>query len=418
MPRTILLCTVGGSASPIRTAIRTARPDFVRFLVTAEGGPDGGGSRGQAEKLAAELGLADAAYDIHTLPADDPDAAGILCDGHVAELRRRWPNARLVCDYTGGTKSMSAALMLAGIKDPQAGVVLQLMKGDRRDLEKVADGTERPVRVAVDALLAERALDRAARLWASFGYAEAAAVLAPHLDDLAAAESVPAPFRERLAAAAHASEALAAWDRFDHAHALRLFRDHALDKRAKLGSWLQPLRALAHPDKRQPLLLLDLWHNALRRAARGQYDDAVARCYRLVEATAQHLLASRHRIDTDAVDLARLPERIRSKWEKELGSKREAGLAKAWRLFLDLDPDHPAAQHLARPWQGTKPLKGLDDWIALRNRSLLAHGFDPLGRDGWDRVQEWMQRHWLAMVWPGLGCALDLPQLPNELPAL
>ena len=38
---------------------------------------------------------------------------------------------------------------------------------------------------------------------------------------------------------------------------------------------------------------LDLWRNAERRAVQGRYDDAVARCYRMVEWTAQWLLRTR-----------------------------------------------------------------------------------------------------------------------------
>jgi CRISPR-associated protein (TIGR02710 family) len=412
----VLICTVGGSPAPIRSAVRSLAPAFVRFLVTNKGGADGRGSWPQAESLAAELGLAADAHDIRAVPADDPDRAGILCEQYVRELRGRWPRAPLVCDYTGGTKSMSAALMLAGIKDPADDIELQLMRGERRNLDHVADGTERPLRVAVNALLAERGLERARLLWESFAYAEAATVLRPHVDDLAAADAVPEAFRQRLLTVCRASEALAAWDRLDYKRALALFREHALDKRARLGSLLLPLQALAAAEKRMPLLLLDLWHNALRRAARGQYDDAVARCYRLVEATVQHLLVSRHGIDTGKVEFARLPGPLREKWQRELGAKGEAGLAKAWRLFVELDPEHPASRRLTRPWQGRKPITTLEDWIGVRNRSLLAHGFVSVGPEAWERVKEWSVCHWLAVIWTSLECKLELPQLPTALP--
>jgi CRISPR-associated protein (TIGR02710 family) len=435
MPPTVLLCTVGGSPEPIVKAIEARRPDHVVFIVTAKGGSDGRGSATQVtgpvpappalppgrapdlRTIPERAGLPAGAWELLEVEADDPDSAFWACRSKLREVLRRHPTATIWADYTGGTKSMTAALITATI-DLGANVKLQVVSGERADLIKVVSGTERAQPIAIDVILAERALDQAAHLWSNFGYAEAALILEPRLGDLARAESVPEKFRKYLAMAVYASHALAAWDRLDHREALKLFQVHALDKRAKLGPWLQPLRTLVQLDKRQPLLLLDLWHNAQRRAARYQYDDAVARCYRLVEATAQYLLASKHGIHTDKVDLAKLPEASRSKWAEELGGKREAGLAKAWRLFIELNPEHAAAKKLSQRSQGKKPLEELDEWIKLRNGSLLAHGFEPLGRDGWDRVNFWMQRHWLSAVWPSLAADLDMPQLPTKLPAM
>src|SRR4051794_8445402 len=166
---------------------------------------------------------------------------------------------------------MSAALLLAGIAEPHARVVLQLMRGARRDLVQVADGTERPVRIDVDALLADRQLERADRAWRYFGYAEAELLLAPARDNLEHAEAIPAALRARLVAAHAASRIFAAWDRFDHAAALELWADLPTAAQAELTDFARPLRCLASGDraKRESLILLDLWHNAQRRADRG-----------------------------------------------------------------------------------------------------------------------------------------------------
>ncbi len=420
-PKTILICTVGGSRSPIRTAIRSLAPGRVVFLVSAEGGSDGRGSAPEAEALASELGLPAGCFEIESIAADDPDGAGIRCAEIVRRERRAAPSARLVCDYTGGTKTMSAALMLAAIAEPEARIDLQFMRGERRDLNRIAEGTERPVRLGVDALLAERALERADRFWRSGGYAEAEAVLRPSHDDLEAAEHVPQTVRRRLARALHASAMLAAWDRFEHRRALALLNDHGLGQRwPEIARLREPLQRLAHADadRRMPLLLLDLWQNARRRAARGQYDDAVARAYRLLEATVQYLHARETGIDTSAVDLSRLPEASRAKWEAELGPKRQAGLVKAWALFLELRPQHPIARALATPFQGRKPLDTLQAWIRARNDSLLAHGFVPVGEDRWREVEGWIERHWCATMWPAIGGGLDLPAFPTSLSGL
>lgn len=419
MPAPILVCTVGGSPEPVISAIRHSRAARVVFLCSAEGGRDGRGSQSMLEGpdgIPARAGLAEGAWEKRIIAADDPDRAFVECHAVLTEERRDHPRSELRCDYTGGTKSMSAALILARIAAPGEEVRLQLMAGERQDLRQVTDGTERPVTLAVDMALAERALARAAALWANFGYAEAAAVLEPLVVALEHAESVPRKFRRRLVQAFRASEMLAAWDRLDHEWALHLHKSHKVGRGWRGVDKLRtPLEALADPRRRMPLLLLDLWHNACRRAARGQYDDAVARCYRLIEATAQHLLKA-HGIDSSAIDLTRLPEAIRDKWEKELGPKREAGLTKAWQLLHDLAPDHAATGHLWQEIHGRKPIIALDQWIGRRNQSLLAHGFAPVGQDGWLEVKEWMDRHWLAVLWPAVADGADLAQLPKRLP--
>jgi CRISPR-associated protein (TIGR02710 family) len=419
MPAPILVCTVGGSPEPVLSAIRHTGAGRVVFLCSAEGGRDGRGSQTMLDGpdgIPARAGLAEGAWEQRIIAADDPDRAFVECHAVLTELRRRHPRAELRCDYTGGTKSMSAALILARIAAPGEGVKLQVMTGERQDLKQVTDGTEQPLTLAVDTALAERALARAAALWSSHGYAEAAAVLQPFVIDLEHAESVPRPFRERLAQVYRVSEMLAAWDRFEHARALHLLKTHRLGRGwSEVERLRAPLDLLADPARRMPLLLLDLCHNALRRAARGQFDDAVARCYRLVEATAQHLLKACD-VDTAAVDLARLPETLREKWGRKLGPKREAGLLNAWHLLHDLDPERAATRHLWQECQGRKPIDRLQSWIEHRNFSLLAHGFEPVGEKGWDEVRSWLDRYWIGAIWPSLAADLDLPQLPDRLP--
>lgn len=421
---TVLLCTVGGSPQPIETAIRTLQPSRVVFLVSSEGGRDNLGSRPEAERIATDLELSPGSYAIEPIAADDPEAAGLRCAELVRRERKAKPSARLVCDYTGGTKTMSAALLTAAIAEPQTGIVLQFMRGERRDLHKVAAGTERPVQLAVDALLAERALAMADRFWGSYAYAEAEALLQPHWEVANSRDDFPEGLQQRLTLARAASAMLAAWDRFEHARALSLYNHHKLAKAGKeLARLRQPLQRLAssEPEKRMPLLLLDLWHNAERRAARGQYDDAVARCYRLVEATVQHLLGGLG-IETSAVDLARLPEAVRDKWARELGAKRQAGLVKAWTLFSEIRPEHPASRALSDRFAGRRAVEELQLWIEQRNLSLLAHGFAPVGETGWERTAAWMRQVWCGQIWRSIAGELrdefDLPQLPTSLSGL
>lgn len=432
---TVLVCTVGGSPEPIVKAIEKRRPDRVVFLCTGPSGRNPG-SRVQIEgpvpppapsrpqpadprPIPERAGLARGSFDIVEVPADDPDAVFWRCRQLLRELRAdpAWKDAQVWVDYTGGTKSMTAGLLAAAIGLDEA-TRPQLVTGERADLVQVRGGTERTVEVPVDAMLADRVLAQAEALWGKFAYAAAAALLEPLARSLAVADRAPEDLRRLVSSALRASELLAAWDRLDHATALQLLRDHRLGSTGLLRPYDQPLRKLAHADKRLPLLLLDLWHNAMRRAARGEFDDALARCYRLVEATAQHLLQTRFEIDTGRLEpsrfLDRLPEKERADWQ----GRKVAGLLDAWRLFMKLDPEHPAASALDRGRADGKPLAQLDDWLRRRNYSLFAHGFDPVGRDGWEEVRRWMERYWLDAIWPHLDGRDELKQLPTSLSGL
>lgn len=432
---TILLCTVGGSPEPIVKAIESRRPDRVVFLCT---GPSGAnpGSRVQVEgpvpppprpdlphdprTIPERAGLAPGSWEIVEVPADDPDAVFWRCRQLLRALRaaRATRDARVWVDYTGGTKSMTAGLLAAAI-GLDAATRPQLVTGERADLVQVRGGTERAVEVPVDATLADRVLAQAEALWGRYAYAAAAALLEPVAKSLVIAEGAPEDLRELVSRALRASELLAAWDRLDHAGALQLLREHRLASTTLLRPYDHPLRKLAAPDKRMPLLLLDLWHNALRRAATGAFDDAVARCYRLVEATAQHLLASRYGIDTGRLEpsrfVDRLPERERPAWS----TRKVAGLLDAWRLFFWLAPeDDPIRRALRAERPDGNPMAQLQVWLETRNYSLFAHGFAPVGRDGFEEVRRWMERYWLDAIWPQLASEERLAQLPTSLSGL
>lgn len=419
---TILLCTVGGSPEPIVKAIESRRPDRVVFLATVdnpEADPPWRGSAPELPALAERCGLG-AEGDRWTVTAvvpDDPDRIFAEAVDLLRRLRRDHPRARIVADFTGGTKSMSAGLLQAALQ--VGGIEAQLMSGRRDDTSRVVPGSERPFPLRFDAVFAEQALARAELFWRDAAYAEAEILLRAQHDQLQAAEGLPEALTRRLARALHASAMLAAWDRFEHRRALALLQDHGLAQRwTDIARLREPLQRLVREDRRMPLLLLDLWRNARRRAARGQYDDAVARAYRLVEATAQHLHGLETGLDTGAVDLQRIPEALRAKWAQELGPRRQAGLVKAWMLFLELRPDHPVSHALATPFEGRKPLDLLQGWIGRRNGSLLAHGFEPVGEAGWREVEPWLERIWCGKIWPAIAGGLDLPPFPTSLSGL
>lgn len=414
--RTVLLCTVGGSHAPILRAIEASRADFVCFLCT---GPDPetgkAGSDVQIEgkglcikanqndpapslpNIPTQCGLASDRYELRRVPADDLDAIHAVCREALRDLRRRHPDAQLVADYTGGTKSMTAALVLAAIEDEA--VELQLVTGNRVDLVRVRDGAETAAPANIEAIRLERQMQPYLNAWDSHAYAEAEAGLR------ALATPGNAILRGRLNRMRDLSAALAAWDAFDHATA----RDRLQGYAAALPDDWKPLLGTlsvlvdAEPRKRQAAQLLDLYRNAERRLAQGRHDDGVARLYRLLEWTAQWLLETRCGVST-----GNLPEDWVPHLPPNREGKRQAGLYEAWRLVAAKTQGPLADWH-------TRQRETMLNHLNARNASILAHGFAPVTTATGRGFLDWLTGDFLTALLAE-SATMSIRQLPPQLP--
>jgi CRISPR-associated protein (TIGR02710 family) len=350
--------------------------------------------------IPVQAGLDPTRWEIIEVPPDEPDRAFSRLVDHLRPLTR--DGASLVADYTGGTKSMSAALFLAAL---DVGAQLQLVSGTRTDLVRVADLTERETVVATERLLFAREYGRLASGWSRFAYQESAEGFAGLWSDLKQKGWSRDELR-RVTRAKELSEAFAAWDRFDHKRAATGLTK-AIYKSLEVGGqsdWGELAAALAASQDAPSgaLHLRDLWHNAQRCAARGRYDDAVARLYRLWEAMAQWLLRVDFRIDTAVI---------------------KTGLRKSWDLYLHLRPGGAAGSFWHQPAQlgdkNGREIELLDLRLSTRNQSILAHGWSPVSLAGWRSLAQWTETGLLdvlAREAERLGERHELPQLPTMLP--
>lgn len=416
----ILICTVGGSAEPILTAIRDLRPARVVFVCSR--GPKSSRSQvegdGKKPGIAAQAGLTPGSWHIVEVPPDDPDEIFLVVTQEIERLRSAGNS--VVVDYTGGTKSMSLGAALAALASK---VDLTLTTGERRDLVRVASGSERATPVGFRCIQARFAQERAEDAWRRFAYADAAELLDHAHRELTLAADVPGSvrkLRERVDRLRAASWMFEAWDRFDHREALYLWKAERLELLGGMKPYGEALAVLDSND-REPLVLLDLWHNAERRAKRHRFDDALARLYRLVEWTAQYILKKQHGIETARFDPSRLPEgELRSRLAARAGRDGTVpiGLFEALTALRTLSPDHPFVRRLQQPLAGSTPLTRLQQWIEGRNRSILAHGFTPVDESLWREAHDWMQASWLPWLQEELTArGQDLPQFPTAFPA-
>lgn len=422
MPPLILICTVGGSHEPILTAIRQTAPDFVCFICSepdpASGKPgsavqiSGKGNiikRTPADEkptlpnIPTQANLPADSYELIQVPADDLGHAFARIRDALVALAQRFPQGRFLADYTGGTKTMTAALVTAALESDA--VELQLVTGSRADLIKVRSGMESATPAHVENIRLERAIVPYIGAWQRFAYGEAAKGL----------NGLPSPRDPRLAARLRLlrdlSRAFDAWDRFDHVTALTLLTVYESRIGQTTPQLLTAIKLLTTDSpKQEPMRLFDLWRNAQRRAEQGRYDDAVARLYRLLEWTAQWLLRSQCGIDTGNI----LPEQVPNSMNLSADWKGQlvAGLFTAWDLVERLTEGEAAGfirEHRDR----------LRDYIRMRNQSIFGHGFTPIHAAGWETFSGWIEQALIPMLQAEAaraGLRFLLPQLPTSYP--
>ena len=438
MSYSVLLCTVGGSHQPVLKAIEATQPIHVCFFcsdsdpVTGKSGSisqvTGSGKVIKADprdkkptlpSIPTLAGLGADTFETVTVSADDLDQAFFAMRDAILNLAVRFPEAHLVADYTGGTKTMTAALVCAAMESDR--VELQLVAGARPDLDRVSDGTEQAVTASVARFRLDRAMAPHLAAWSRFAYREAA----DGLDRLRVA--VNAPDRPRLELARTLSRALAHWDDFNHADALALVQPYAGHVAGSYPQMFPALRLLVGSDKhrasdkRDAVRLFDLWLNAERRAAQGRFDDAVARAYRLIEWTAQWQLRTGLRIDTADFPADKLPEGSRTRPGRD--GKIKIGLYEAWQVIGELG-EHGDGQVRfdAQVRQfATQRAKELLDQLQVRNNSILAHGFRPVREADWNKMRSWMEERFLPVLRAAAskaGVKEMPPQLPTEPPEI
>jgi hypothetical protein len=141
MSEKVLFLTVGGSKDPLETAIKAHKPNHLVLFATEQ-------SMGIADGLAGET------YSHEVVSIEHPDGLQdcVKAMGQPLErAARERPGCTLVVDYTGGTKTMSAALCYLAIVSDST---ITITTGTRFNNRGVTGG-ETPVRQAADDLFVE-----------------------------------------------------------------------------------------------------------------------------------------------------------------------------------------------------------------------------------------------------------------------
>jgi CRISPR-associated protein (TIGR02710 family) len=398
MPPRILIVSVGGSCDPVINACREYRPDFVYFFcsggprgssvtVDGQGDPCGdqratscpecgakvplGNPRGEA--IVRRLNLAPDAYE--KVEVDDPDDLAACYRELVKvenKIRQRFgPDAEVIANYTGGTKTMSVALALLAVLRERWD--LSVNKGPRLDLIKVRGG-DIPVLADKLEVVVEVYRAQVAGFLRRYAYDAADEILA----QVTTKQRLTGELQEHFLRARRLCRAFHAWDVFKHREALELLRGVGGEK---VAPFIEAALDLAGEGRRATgyEAVADLLLNADRRAAQGRYDDAVARLYRALEMAAQVRLEQQWHIASGNVDLEKIPAALRERYRQLLDSdgRIRLGLTRSYELLADLgDP-------VGQLWR--KQRARLLAALEARNGSILAHGTTPLGPSDYTR---------------------------------
>lgn len=395
-PNTVLILGVGQTLEPLEFALAEHTPQGVVFVASQ-------GSQAAAGELIRRYG---GSLRYHTLLLDDPEDLGeVFRKGRLAlQKALEWEARNIVADITGGTKTMSAGLVLAltGL-----GVTFSYVGGQARDDQgRVKSGSER-LRLLEDPTYRYglREWEGFRRAWNQCDYRAAQ----EFLDELLARPLTPSEkrFYEHLKGI---TEGMLEWDLFYHKTAWQKLEAHLEPALSIAEAWghgakvrvLQELqqakarlRAILDREGKPTLALLaDLLANAKRRASRGRYDDALARLYRAVELAAEADLFERTSIELRLAST--YPDKL-----QDLAGRKTPGLKEALGLAFEIDTRLGNTGTLAQQLYGdySSKLQGL---LQQRHSSILAHGVKPVKPEALKGLQDYLGEKGLeaAPAWP------------------
>jgi CRISPR-associated protein (TIGR02710 family) len=391
----VLLLSVGGTAAPIVKAVLTARPRLVGIFSSAESQQD------WSQSILPELkrqGWEGAKECVENLRAGEENDLRACLDASRRLLRKTKactdPADSLVIAFTGGTKPMTAGLVLAC----QFERARYLYIGGARDKEGkgiVQGGTEKAIWLnAVLDLRARQDLDLSLRLYRERAFDAALKILRRLIKDI---KDMHDPVPLEVEALADLCEGYLFWDRLNWNRARRAFQEGiekmkhircpqfselerigSREAKEAVGEAIKHLDGLTRaPKEGVTFLLREISLNAERRRRLERYDDALLRYYRYLELVAQGAVRRALQADTSEVPLASLPPALQEEYRfapelfmKEQKAYLRLAMVRSFELLDKLE------QKEGRVFM--KNLERLRSLTDKRNQSILAHGCEPI----------------------------------------
>lgn len=355
------------AAGAIVRSIRNQNPNRVVFVLS---------------KTAAETTLPgvrekiDASVAVCEIVLDDIEDIKKISRTIVAEMRKelRTKGNDIVADYTGGTKPMSAGLALAAVRFGLPALVY--VHGDRDAAGMVVPGTEKVTSFMLDEFYSRMAFRESISFFNNRVFFSSMKVL----EGMSYGSEW---FVEDTSQMRHLAEGFYRWDIFDLKGAMACFRmlDEKFLRKCGIKARMEKCKEVLNREIEDEFGIeraVDLFCNARRRASEAKYDDAVARLYRLtefliqIEAHSLGILAP----GSFEVDSGKIPPDLAAKYGGEEG-RLPKKLPLSLLLLLDLLLELPALPQQRRAIL-SQTREEHKKFLGLRNRSILAHGFNYL----------------------------------------
>lgn len=396
----VLLVTVGGSSEPILQSYRAHQPEELIFICSGppckapsleqvvglgtpcihQGVDDLQESR---PNLVSQLGLQGFRPDLQIVALSDPDDLAAIyqqLQAFCRSLQARFSHLDLIGDYSGGTKSMSAALAMVLVDQ---GAALSVVQGERSNLVRIERSAGTRTMPTVALRLNRLLQDQLPHLLQGHFYDRAGLVLRElrvlHQDSFDEASL------QAITELESCLDVLMLWDQFRWQTALDRSAHCQLSSYCPelIAWWQRVVTACQWLETGNPQqgvtgyeLVQDLLLNAERRGSRGWCDDAVARLYRALELLAQTYIQLEkgfdHRRFWD-------DEQIRHDC-RDLSIRRGVGGLYWW--LRQMEGDQGLGGSAGRQWYQLREL------LNARNQSLLGHGLRPVQQVEWQSLQE------------------------------
>jgi len=425
----ILIVSVGGSCAPIVKSIKENKPNHVVFVCSDDDavtsnkgsynsiigqGPVCGSDWKNPDKpnVIIQTELEENEYIIEKIDRfDDHNFCYKRCIEIIRKIKIDYPDSEIIVDYTGGTKSMTVGLVMAAADI--GGIIVSIVKGDRMNLVKVDDGTERITLTRTNYAFLEKQRQNVLWLMNQFDFATARTTLN---DMFRETMDIPKGFEDELRYLFTVSKAFEDWDKFKHKEAMgkllsfkkkyykrTLFLEKIIASRKYVESGGKLL------EKEFPKyctcyeVVEDLILNAERRAYCNRFDDAVARLYRATELFVQVYLLKTYNLQTGDINLENLPTKIKKEFADRMDNKGKVkiGLMESYQLLLKLDDEL-----IGKIFDENQ--KKLLSSLETRNKSILAHGFTPVNQEDYKEVKAKMVDGFLIPCLNALNAASNM----------
>jgi len=414
----MLIISVGGTPAPIIKTIDYYHPEIVVFFVSKDSDKD-------INRIWDELTFKPNCYDfLKTDSAEDINRCYEILYISIPEKMEYYDVSpdELMVDYTGGTKSMTAALVLASIDYAKH---FAYVGGEARTKDNkgvVINGKEKFLNTANPwDKLAINVRKRVELLFNSARYRTA-------LDELKLVCDKTSDENRHIYEVLHdLVQGYREWDLFNHKKALHDIsrrikefgiyiyskkRNSELDKMLnEIKSNIKFLKNIRNKNlkgkKEKKIyydhLLRDLISNAIRRAKlENKYDDAVMRLYSVIEKSAKYELDVVYGINNSDVDLSKITDEEYKNYLSRCRDKNDGkiriGLYQSFELLEKLD------NNLGKKFKDNE--KKFRDLMQLRNNSFLVHGDNSLSEDTYKKMYS------LVMEFTGFK-EKDLPRFPT-----